>query len=87
MLLKFGLVGVVLMMAGAVRLSLAEDACCAGTGCAVTAAATTQPTTQPAAFVCPMHPDVTSDKPAKCSKCGMDLVAKKVEKPAHDHEH
>lgn len=87
MLLKFGLVGVVLMMAGAVRLCLVEDACCAGTGCAVTAAATTQPTTQPAAFVCPMHPDVTSDKPAKCSKCGMDLVAKKVEKPAHDHEH
>ncbi len=27
-----------------------------------------------AAYACPMHPDVTSDKAGKCSKCGMDLV-------------
>ena len=27
-------------------------------------------------YTCPMHPDVTSDKPGKCSKCGMDLVKK-----------
>ncbi len=27
-------------------------------------------------YACPMHPDVTSDKPGKCSKCGMDLKAK-----------
>ena len=27
-------------------------------------------------YVCPMHADVTSDKPGKCSKCGMDLKAK-----------
>lgn len=26
-------------------------------------------------YVCPMHPEVTSDKPGKCFKCGMDLVA------------
>ncbi len=26
-------------------------------------------------YVCPMHPDVTSDKPGKCSRCGMALVA------------
>ena len=25
-------------------------------------------------YVCPMHSDVTSDKPGKCPKCGMDLV-------------
>lgn len=25
-------------------------------------------------YVCPMHPEVTSDKPGKCPKCGMDLV-------------
>jgi hypothetical protein len=25
-------------------------------------------------FTCPMHPDVISDKPGKCSKCGMDLT-------------
>ena len=30
-----------------------------------------------AAYACSMHPDVTSDKPGKCSKCGMDLVKKK----------
>lgn len=24
-------------------------------------------------YVCPMHPEVTSDKPGKCPKCGMDL--------------
>ncbi len=27
-----------------------------------------------AAYVCPMHPEVTSEKPGECPKCGMDLV-------------
>jgi len=27
-------------------------------------------------YSCPMHPEVTSDKPGKCPKCGMDLVRK-----------
>ncbi|WP_276501654.1 heavy metal-binding domain-containing protein [Terrimonas pollutisoli] len=27
-------------------------------------------------YACPMHPDVTSEKPDKCSKCGMDLSLK-----------
>ena len=27
-------------------------------------------------YSCPMHLDVTSDKPGKCSKCGMDLKEK-----------
>ena len=38
-----------------------------------------QPTTQASAttYTCTMHPDVVSDKPGKCPKCGMDLVAKK----------
>lgn len=26
-------------------------------------------------YACPMHPEVRSDKPGKCHKCGMDLVA------------
>ena len=26
-----------------------------------------------AIYKCPMHPDVTSDKPGKCSVCGMNL--------------
>jgi hypothetical protein len=29
-------------------------------------------------YTCTMHPEVISDKPGKCPKCGMDLVAKKV---------
>jgi periplasmic mercuric ion binding protein len=29
-----------------------------------------------AAYVCPMHADVTSDKPGKCPKCGMSLKEK-----------
>ncbi|MBL7702077.1 MAG: cation transporter [Ferruginibacter sp.] len=27
-------------------------------------------------YTCPMHPEETSDKAGKCSKCGMDLKAK-----------
>lgn len=27
-------------------------------------------------YVCSMHPEMTSDKPGKCSKCGMELVKK-----------
>jgi len=27
-------------------------------------------------YACSMHPEVTSDKPGKCSKCGMDLSKK-----------
>src|SRR5882757_5144788 len=30
-----------------------------------------------AVYTCKMHPEVTSDKPGKCPKCGMDLVKKK----------
>ena len=29
-------------------------------------------------YTCTMHPEVISDKPGKCPKCGMELVAKKV---------
>jgi hypothetical protein len=32
---------------------------------------------QPATvYTCPMHPEVTSDKPGKCPKCGMTLELK-----------
>ncbi|MEO8087609.1 MAG: heavy metal-binding domain-containing protein [Bacteroidota bacterium] len=27
-------------------------------------------------YTCPMHPEVKSDKPGKCPKCGMTLVKK-----------
>jgi membrane fusion protein, copper/silver efflux system len=28
-------------------------------------------------YTCPMHPEVISDKPGNCPKCGMTLVEKK----------
>lgn len=49
------------------------------TGCRPrTETSTTQPTTTggKVAYTCPMHPEVTADKPGKCPKCGMDLVKK-----------
>ena len=27
-------------------------------------------------YTCPMHPEVLTDKPGSCPKCGMDLVKK-----------
>lgn len=33
-------------------------------------------------YTCPMHPEVLSDKPGKCPKCGMDLVKKQPVKKA-----
>ncbi|PKF75796.1 copper oxidase [Chryseobacterium sp. PMSZPI] len=32
-------------------------------------------------YTCPMHPEVKSDKPGKCPKCGMNLIEKE------DHKH
>lgn len=36
-------------------------------------------------YVCPMHPEVTSDKAGKCPKCGMDLVIAKSKTEEHHH--
>jgi len=33
-------------------------------------------------YVCPMHPDVTSDNPDRCSKCGMNMVKTHRPEPA-----
>jgi Cu(I)/Ag(I) efflux system membrane fusion protein len=30
-------------------------------------------------YTCPMHPQITSDKPGKCSICNMDLVKRTAE--------
>jgi FtsP/CotA-like multicopper oxidase with cupredoxin domain len=40
-------------------------------------------------YVCPMHPDVTSDKPDRCPRCGMKLVPAPLvhEAPHGDHHH
>ena len=29
-------------------------------------------------YTCPMHPEVKSDKPGKCPKCGMTLLKQKM---------
>ena len=31
-------------------------------------------------YTCPMHPEVTSDKPGTCTKCGMSLTLSPKEK-------
>ena len=52
-----------------------HDACCGAHE--NSKVASSQPTTQKsAAYSCPMHPEVTSDQPGKCPKCGMNLVKK-----------
>ncbi len=33
-------------------------------------------TAQQQVYTCPMHPEVVSNKPGKCPKCGMTLVVK-----------
>ncbi|MBK9479989.1 MAG: hypothetical protein IPO70_06330 [Bacteroidetes bacterium] len=39
-------------------------------------AAASDSTQTAALYVCPMHPEVTSDKADTCSMCGMDLEKK-----------
>jgi hypothetical protein len=31
-----------------------------------------------AVYACPMHPEVTSDRPGKCPKCGMTFVKREA---------
>jgi hypothetical protein len=50
-----------------------------------------EPLAEPAApegavWTCPMHPEVKSDKPGSCPKCGMDLAPVKTGHEEHDHK-
>jgi len=40
------------------------------------------PQSSAAKYICPMHPEVTSDKPGSCSKCGMALEPKEPTAPS-----
>ena len=45
----------------------------------------TEPAAEPTGpYTCPMHPEVTSDEPGSCPKCGMDLVPM-TEAAKHGH--
>ena len=42
----------------------------------------------PVTYACPMHPEVTSDQPGRCPKCGMKLLAvEPASQPMADHHH
>ncbi len=42
---------------------------------------------EPVTYTCPMHPEVHSDKPGNCPKCGMNLVVDKTKIPATQTAH
>lgn len=48
----------------------------ADTSAAAPRSATAPGSATAARYTCPMHPEVVSDAPGKCPKCGMNLVKK-----------
>jgi FtsP/CotA-like multicopper oxidase with cupredoxin domain len=40
-----------------------------------------------ATYACPMHPEVTSEKPERCPKCGMKLVPQSLVAAGGEHGH
>ncbi len=47
-------------------------------------ATTSTQTAATGSYVCPMHPEIKSDKPAQCSECGMDLeIVAKTDSVSH----
>jgi len=54
----------------AVSLFLTISACSSSPKSSVTESSVAEKAT----YTCTMHPEIRSDKPGKCPKCGMDLV-------------
>jgi hypothetical protein len=48
-----------------------------GSTMAADSATTKKPDAMATTYTCSMHPEVLSDKPGKCPKCGMELIVKK----------
>lgn len=69
------LVGVTLLVGSFACSTENKTAAESGTAPAATTVAADSAANQPSggAYVCPMHPDVTSDKPGACPQCGMAL--------------
>ena len=71
--IHFGILTATLILAAACQKPAQPDA--------QTVASAPSPAMSPAApnpvagkYTCPMHPEVVSDQPGRCPKCGMDLV-------------
>ena len=52
-----------------------------------TVARSSDPATAPTLYTCKMHPEVISNQPGKCPKCGMNLVPKQDVKQAEHSGH
>ena len=51
------------------------------------AASAADPAAGDVVYTCPMHPEIRSDAPGKCPKCGMTLVPRPRAEGAPGHQH
>lgn len=75
-LLLLGVVTAALVGYGALSLEPAEAGCGEGSGCGMSHSSKQQsaaPAAKAGKYTCSMHPEVVSDTPGKCPKCGMNL--------------
>lgn len=75
-LLLLGVVTAALLGYGAISLEPAEAGCGEGSGCGMSHSSKQQsaaPAAKAGQYTCPMHPEVVSDTPGECPKCGMNL--------------
>jgi ABC-type oligopeptide transport system substrate-binding subunit len=70
MKMKLIVIGLMVVLSAAVLLTACEKKAAAKTEAPAAAG-------QAVVYTCPMHPEVVSNVPGKCPKCGMNLVVKK----------